>query len=98
VLLLASVLAGLVGCAPPSEPELVAPSVFYVSRDPHSTNQLHIEEKQAAGVAVTFDASDLKGIAVIKTAMDACPVHLPVFHCKGRTATPPVGGTISTSA
>ncbi|WLQ39654.1 hypothetical protein P8A22_06340 [Streptomyces laculatispora] len=35
-------------------------------------------------MAFTFDAGDLKGIAVIETAMAICPVHLSVFHCKGR--------------
>jgi hypothetical protein len=92
VLVLAALLAGLVGCAPPSGPELVAPSVFYVSRDPHDTTDLHIEERQAAKVTVTFDASDLKGIAIIKRALDACPVHLPVFRCTGQDGAPGRGG------
>ncbi|MGW1028783.1 hypothetical protein ACWD4J_34725 [Streptomyces sp. NPDC002577] len=92
ILLLVAVLAGLVGCAPSSGPELVAPSVFYVSRNPHSTTKLHIEEKQAARVTVTFDAGDLKGIAIIKPAMDDCPVHLPVFQCKGQDGDASRGG------
>ncbi|MEW2255262.1 hypothetical protein [Streptomyces sp. NPDC047869] len=84
LLLLVAVLAGLAGCAPSSGPELVVPPVFYVSRDPHSTDQLHVEEKGAARVTVTFDARDLEGVAVIRTAMDVCPVRPPVFRCEGQ--------------
>ncbi|MEV6161907.1 hypothetical protein AB0L71_08275 [Streptomyces sp. NPDC052052] len=91
-LLLAAALAGLVGCASASGPELVAPAVFYVSRDPDSTTDLHIEEKKAARVTVTFDAGDLEGVAVIGTAMDICPVRLPVFHCTGQDGGPSRGG------
>lgn len=84
VLLLVAVLAGLAGCAPSDEPELVVPSVFYVSRDPGSTDRLDVQERGAARVTVTFDARDLKGVAVLRTAMDACPVRLPVFRCTGQ--------------
>ncbi|MFI2645319.1 hypothetical protein [Streptomyces sp. NPDC018610] len=92
LLVLTAVLSGLVGCAPSSGPELVAPSVLYVARDPHSTTDLHIEEKQAARVTVTFDAADLKDVAIIEPALDACPVHLPVFQCEGQDGGPARGG------
>ncbi|MGV9253727.1 hypothetical protein [Streptomyces sp. NPDC003697] len=84
LLVLVAVLAGLAGCAPSSGPELVVPPVFYVSRDPHSADQLQVGEKGAARVTVTFDARDLEGVAVIRTAMDACPAHPPVFRCEGQ--------------
>ncbi|MER6032738.1 hypothetical protein ABT133_02295 [Streptomyces sp. NPDC001835] len=84
VLLLVAVLAGLAGCAPSDEPELVVPSVFYVSRDPDSTDKLDVQERGAARVTVTFDARDLEGVAVVRTAMDICPVRLPVFRCTGQ--------------
>lgn len=96
ILLLAALLAGLVGCAP-SGPELVAPSVLYVPHDPHSnaeTPELHVE---AADATVTFDAGDLRGIAVIKQTMDTCPIHLPVFHCEGQNGTPAGGGSFRVS-
>ncbi|MGV9989917.1 hypothetical protein [Streptomyces sp. NPDC003374] len=80
--------AGLVGCTSSSGPELLAPPVHYVSRDPQNTDQLHIAEKRAAGATVTFDARDLAGVAVLRTAMDACPVRLPVFQCAGQDADP----------
>lgn len=97
ILLLAALLAGLVGCAPSSGPELVAPSVLYVPHDPHSTAEtpeLHVE---AADATVTFDAGDLRGIAVIKQTMDTCPIHLPVFHCEGQNGTPAGGGSFRVS-
>ncbi|MET8585856.1 hypothetical protein ABZX39_34045 [Streptomyces collinus] len=84
VLLVVAALTGLVGCSSSSRPELVAPSVVYVSRAPHSTTDLRIEERRAPRVTVTFDARDLKGVAVIRPALDICPVHLPVFRCEGR--------------
>lgn len=97
ILLLTALLAGLVGCAPSSGPELVAPSVLYVPHDPHSTAEtpeLHVE---AADATVTFDAGDLRGIAVIKQTMDTCPIHLPVFHCEGQNGTPAGGGSFRVS-
>ncbi|MEV5803138.1 hypothetical protein [Streptomyces collinus] len=84
ILLVVTALTGLVGCASSSRPELVAPPVVYVSRAPHTTTDLRVEERRAPRVTVTFDARDLKGIAVIRPALDICPVHLPVFRCEGR--------------
>ncbi|MER6472835.1 hypothetical protein [Streptomyces collinus] len=83
-LLVITALTGLVGCASSSRPELVAPPVVYVSRTPHTTTDLRVEERQAPRATVTFDARDLKGIAVIRPALDVCPVHLPVFRCEDR--------------
>ncbi|MEU4040151.1 hypothetical protein [Streptomyces collinus] len=91
VLLMVTALTSLVGCAASSRPELVAPSVVYVSRAPHSTTDLHVEERQAPRATVTFDAGDLKGVAVIKRALDICPVHLPVFRCEGQRGDPAPG-------
>ncbi|MFI1538128.1 hypothetical protein [Streptomyces anandii] len=93
-LLLLAVLpaAGLVGCAPSSAPELLAPSVLYVSRGPHDAAELRVEEKGAGEATVTFDARDLKGVAVIEPALDACPVRLPVFHCTGKDGDAARGG------
>ncbi|MCA1219549.1 hypothetical protein [Streptomyces sp. 8L] len=87
VLLLAgaAVVAGLAGCAPTASanrPEIVAPSVFYVPRDADGgSTDLNVDEKWPDDLTITFDAGDLKGVATIRTGMDACPVRLPVFHC-----------------
>ncbi|MGQ4514686.1 hypothetical protein [Streptomyces sp. DW26H14] len=81
----AAMAAGLVGCAPNGSangPEIVAPSVFYVPRDADGgSTDLNVDEKWPDDLTITFDASDLKGVATIRTGMDACPVRLPVFHC-----------------
>ncbi|MFE2531053.1 hypothetical protein [Streptomyces sp. NPDC059371] len=66
--------------------ELVVPSVFYVSRDPHqAASDLRVEERAAggetAGLRITFDAADLKDVVTVKRALDDCVVHLPVYHC-----------------
>ncbi|MFD9426867.1 MULTISPECIES: hypothetical protein [unclassified Streptomyces] len=88
--LVLGVLAGLLGCSASSDtsrPELDVPSVFYVSRDPEDQPRFGIKEQfgeQGAGhYTVAVDATDLKGVAVLKTGQDACPVRLPAFHCGG---------------
>ncbi|MEW2621748.1 hypothetical protein [Streptomyces sp. NPDC048106] len=94
VLLLAATPASLVGCASSSVPELVVPSVLYVPHDPHGTADLRVQEKQAAGATVTFDAGDLAGTAIIRTALDRCPVRLPVFRCEGDVGGLSGGGSL----
>ncbi|MBP0455904.1 hypothetical protein [Streptomyces montanisoli] len=84
----AAVVAGLVRPVPAGAadaPELVVPAVFYVPRDAdQGSSDLRVQEKWADGdLAITFDASGLKGVASIRTGLDACPVRLPVFHCSG---------------
>ncbi|MFD4258797.1 hypothetical protein ACFWR9_14460 [Streptomyces sp. NPDC058534] len=90
VVLFFGVLAGLLGCSASSDtsrPELDVPSVFYVSLDPEDNPRFGIGEQfgeQGAGhYTVAFDATDLKGVAVLKTGQDNCPVRLPTFHCGG---------------
>lgn len=90
-LLLAAVLAGLVGCAPPSGPTLVAPSVLHVSRDPGSSTELHIEEDRAAGVAFTFDAGDPP-----YGAADEPVVSRPVGGAPGMVSAPQVRLRVAT--
>ncbi|MFD7864353.1 hypothetical protein [Streptomyces sp. NPDC059783] len=81
VLFLGLLVAGPAGCAEPPGPGLVVPPVLYVPRDPQSPARLSVEETRAAGATVTFDATELKGVAAVETALDACPAHPPVFRC-----------------
>ncbi|MEY2241844.1 hypothetical protein AB8A21_02590 [Streptomyces sp. BF23-18] len=64
---------------------LVAPSVFYVSRDrQRGESDLRVQERTggaAVKLRITFDAGDLKDVVTVKRALDACVVHLPVYHC-----------------
>ncbi|MEW1780054.1 hypothetical protein [Streptomyces sp. NPDC086777] len=76
--------------------KLVVPSVFYVSRDPQQpVSDLRVEERVGAGTAglrVTFDAGDLKGIVTVKRALDNCVVHLPAYHCDTQAGATGSGG------
>lgn len=65
---------------------LVAPSVFYVSRDQQraASDDLRVVERAGGatvGLRITFDAGDLKDVVTVRRALDVCVVHLPVFHC-----------------
>ncbi|MEU1529773.1 hypothetical protein [Streptomyces fagopyri] len=86
------VLAGLLGCSASwdtSRPELDVPSVFYVSRDPEDNPMLRFGIEEQSGepgsghYTVAFDATDLRGVAVLKTGQDNCRVRLPTFRCGG---------------
>ncbi|WP_320773714.1 hypothetical protein [Streptomyces sp. CRN 30] len=90
VVLVLGVLAGLLGCSALSDtsrPELDVPSVLYVSRDPEDEPRFGIEEhfgeRGTGHYTVAFDATDLKGVAVLRTGQDNCPVRLPTFRCGG---------------
>ncbi|MEU6655188.1 hypothetical protein ABZ904_38770 [Streptomyces sp. NPDC046900] len=96
LLSLAAMTSVLSGCSSSgaADVKLVVPSVFYVSRDPQqAVSDLRVEERAGGATVrlrVTFDASDLKGIVTVKRALDACVVHLPVYHCD--TQAGPTGG------
>ncbi|WP_046732456.1 hypothetical protein [Streptomyces humi] len=102
VVLVIGVLAGLLGCSASSDtsrPELDVPSVFYVSRDPEDnpSSRFAIKEQfgeQGSGhYTVAFDATDLRGVAVLKTGQDNCPVRLPTFRCDGELVDRRHGGS-----
>ncbi|MFF4567854.1 hypothetical protein [Streptomyces sp. NPDC001435] len=97
LLTLVAMTSVLAGCASSGavDVKLVVPSVFYVSRDPQqAASDLRVEERAGGATVrlrVTFDAGDLKGIVTVKRALDACVVHLPVYHCDTQ-AGPTSGG------
>ncbi|MFJ8007362.1 COG1361 family protein [Streptomyces fagopyri] len=102
VVLVLGVPAGLLGCSASwdtSRPQLDVPLVFYVSRDPEDNPMLRfgIEEEsgeQGSGrYTVAFDATDLSGVAVLKTGQDNCPVRLPTFRCGGEPVDRRHGGS-----
>ncbi|MFE3265632.1 hypothetical protein [Streptomyces sp. NPDC059215] len=102
VVLVLGVMAGLVGCSASrgtSRPELDVPFVLYVSRDPEDNprSRFGIEEQfgeQGSGhYTVAFDATDLRGVAVLKTGQDNCPVRLPIFRCSGEVVDRRHGGS-----
>lgn len=84
------VCGGLAGCSAASpDVKLSVPSVMYVSRESadigSSVNDLRLREKftgwSSGDFTFTLDARDIEGKAVVKTALDNCPVRMPVFHC-----------------
>ncbi len=94
--MLAAMTACLSGCSSSgvADVTLVAPSVFYVSRDQQrAASDLRVQERAGeatVGLRITFDAGDLKDVVTVRRALDACVVHLPVFHCD--TQVGPTGG------
>ncbi|MEU4171184.1 hypothetical protein AB0F46_30435 [Streptomyces sp. NPDC026665] len=99
LLALAAMISVLSGCSASGGAgvELVAPSVFYVSRDPQqATSDLRVQERSAdgatVGLTITFDAGDLEGIVTVRRALDDCVVHLPVFHCDTQAGSTGAGG------
>lgn len=98
VLTSAATASCLSGCSSGTgaEVELVAPSVVYVSRDPRqAATDLSVQERTGgttAGLRVTFDAGDLKDTVIIKRALDACAVRLPVYHCDTEAGPTGAGG------
>ncbi|MER5409127.1 hypothetical protein [Streptomyces sp. NPDC002769] len=102
VVLILGVLAGLLGCSASSDtahPELDVPFVLYVSRDPEANSMLRLGiEVQSGGqgpghYTVAFDATELRGVAVLKTGQDNCPVRLPTFRCSGEVVDRRHGGS-----
>lgn len=107
VVLVLGVLAGLLGCSASSDtsrPELDVPSVFYVSRDPEDnpTSRFGIEEQfgeQGSGhYTVVFDATDLRGVAVLKTGQDNCPSGYPLSAAVANLSIAGTAGAGSPSA
>ncbi|WP_158687626.1 hypothetical protein [Streptomyces sp. AA1529] len=102
VVLVLGVSAGLLGCSASSDrprPEFDVPSVFYVPRDPAGTPESRFGIRELFGergtghYTVAVDAADLRGVAVLKTGQDNCPVRLPTFHCDGEPVDRRHGGS-----